>query len=83
MMFKVTYAYNVRRFIRRTVEADTPEAAVAIARDEAQQHISRDVAQIENSDDFGSVAGWNAFAMIDTEEGEVVNEISLAELDEQ
>lgn len=43
MKYEVTYSFNVRRFIKHTIEADTLEQAKQMARDQAVEKISTEI----------------------------------------
>lgn len=54
--FEATYSFNVRRFAKRKIEADSVEEAIAKARAQAEDVIGEEIFSIENSDGFGSTA---------------------------
>lgn len=86
MKFQATYAFNVRRFIRCDIDADTPEDATAIARNQAKEKIDHEILNIQNSDGYGDVAILDAYLMLDALDNEkldVIVEEPLPDLDEQ
>lgn len=53
--FEATYGFNVRRFLKQKIEAETPEEAERIARERAREWIEAELLAIENGDGFGTV----------------------------
>jgi hypothetical protein len=77
--FEATYSFNVRRFIKREIEAETPEQAADIARASAWQFIDSEIVTFQNSDGFGDVDKPDAWLFVDDENGDEIADESLPE----
>ncbi|QAY80443.1 hypothetical protein [Sphingosinicella sp. BN140058] len=79
--FEATFSYNVRRFVRKTVEAATREDAIAQARAMASGVIDADSVALDSTPDFGSAAGADAALFIDDDQHREVLSEELPDID--
>lgn len=77
--FEATYSFNVRRFIKREIEADTPEEAAEIARASAWQFIDGEIITFQNAEGFGDTEPLNAWLYVDDSDGEEIADCALPE----
>ncbi|SFJ48341.1 hypothetical protein SAMN03159338_1520 [Sphingomonas sp. NFR04] len=83
--FTVTYAFNCRRYITATIEADTPAQAENLARAGAKEAIEAECLRLESMEGFGSQAVLDAALFLDAREpelGTILDGAELPELDE-
>lgn len=79
MKYVATYAFNIRRFIKREFEATSHDEARRIADAHAWPDIDADIMVFQNSDNFADTDNLNAWLMLDTEDGDVIAETMLDE----
>jgi hypothetical protein len=77
--YQATYSFNVRRFIKREIEAETPEEAERIARAEAWPSIDAETVRFQNMDGFADAAPVDAWLYVDELGGAVIVECGLEE----
>lgn len=70
--FEATYSFNVRRFIKREIEADTPEEAARIAREEAWPCLDEEITRFQNSDGFADTEPLDPVVTLDGPDAEEI-----------
>jgi DNA-directed RNA polymerase subunit RPC12/RpoP len=70
MLFEATYSFNVRRFLKREIEAETAEEAERIAKAEARDRINEEIAAIQNGSGWGDTEPLHPHLFLDDATGE-------------
>lgn len=84
MKYSATYSFNVRRYIKREIEAGTPEEAERIAKAAAWGDIDAEVDRLGNTDAFGDADDYAPYLMLDQvdDQGMIVDELVSETLDD-
>lgn len=84
MKYQATYSFNVRRYIKREIEAESHEQAERIAKAEAWGDIDAEVTRLSNTDEFADSADYDPYIMLDLldAEGMIADELVSEELPE-
>jgi hypothetical protein len=75
--YEATYSFNVRRFIKREIEADTAEEAERIAKADAWRAIDAEIVTIQNGAGFADTEPLDPHLFLDSADGEEICDEAL------
>lgn len=77
--FEATYSFNVRRFLKVKIEAETPEEAERLAKEQAEKHIDAEILRLQNSGEFGDAAPLDPYLFLDFKDPDMADEMVVFE----